>query len=420
MGENTGISWAHNTQNFWVGCDKVDPGCQHCYIHRVLEKQGREPWGEVYRTKTWSAPMEWQRNAQKANHAVRVFTCSLSDFFHTKADPWRAEAWKTIRNTPNLNWLILTKRPELIAKRLPADWSGIGFDCYPNVWLGVSVCHRGAYRKMDILREIPCALRWISAEPLLEDLHDINLDGFGWVVAGGESGSGEEILWNPNDWTSGKWKKDLDKTEGRRTMKPEWAEKIRDKTKAAGLPFMFKQVTAPTSGRGVNALGRDWHEFPNAAHGLPWAPRAAIDPKNLFSLVQIQEWRQRVPAPTEALYTRKGLLLATGYERIVVGGRGPYVEINESQMVLENIHLRKNVRHHWYTEFRSNEGPIEEENVKVYLQRRTIGYADYKVGLYYVSPADLRGDVCLCGAPSQNGVCSVEGCVASKQLKLTL
>lgn len=289
--ENSGISWCHNTQNFWEGCDKVDPGCQHCYIHRILRQHGREPWGQVYRTQTWRAPMKWQVEAHKANHALRVFTCSLSDFFHHKADDWRAEAWKIIGRTPNLNWLILTKRPERIKKCLPADW----FDGYPNVWLGVSVCHRGAYAKMNTLREIPCALRWISAEPLLEDLHDINLDKFGWVVAGGESGSGKESEWNPERWTNGKWKTDLKHTEGRRTMKLEWAEKMRDITKAAGLPFMFKQITSSRSGVGVDALGRIWHEFPEAAYGLPWAPRAEVEAKNLVQIAGQMNLSIQVP-----------------------------------------------------------------------------------------------------------------------------
>lgn len=182
MADNTGISWAHNTQNFWVGCDKIAPECAHCYIHRILIKQGRKPWGEIYRTKTWEVPGRWNRRASNARNVERVFTCSLSDFFHVKADDWRADAWKIIKDTPHLVWLILTKRPELIEKRLPTDWP------YPNVWLGVSVGCRMTLNKMDSLRRIPIhqkAVRWISSEPLLEDIsHDINLDGFGWVVTG--------------------------------------------------------------------------------------------------------------------------------------------------------------------------------------------------------------------------------------------
>jgi len=141
---------------------------------------------------------------------------------------------------------------------------------------------------MDTLRRIPAAVRWISAEPLLEDISaDINLDGFGWVVVGGESGAGKEYLWNPK----GDWRDEFT-TDGRRTMKYKWAANLRDKVKAAELPFMFKQVTAPTSGRGYNALdGVDWHEFPSAPNGLEWAPRQAIPGKYELNLVQISNFK---------------------------------------------------------------------------------------------------------------------------------
>ena len=115
MSENTGISWAHNTQNFWVGCDKIAPECAKCYIGRIIRKQKqdgefRKPWGQVYLTKTWRDPVNWQVEAER-KHCLRVFTCSLSDFFHKAADEWRDRAWETIRHTPNLTWLVLTKRP---------------------------------------------------------------------------------------------------------------------------------------------------------------------------------------------------------------------------------------------------------------------------------------------------------------------
>ena len=90
MAENSGISWTHNTQNFWMGCNKVAPECAHCYIDRSLIKLGREPWGEVCRTKTtWNAPWKWETDCLHNHYAKRVFTCSLSDFFHKEADPWR-------------------------------------------------------------------------------------------------------------------------------------------------------------------------------------------------------------------------------------------------------------------------------------------------------------------------------------------
>jgi len=284
MSENTGISWAHHTQNFWVGCDKVAPECAHCYIDRMLVRQGRKPWGEIYRTKTWNAPVIWQKQAATLRQNRRVFTCSLSDFFHAKADGWRKEAWKIIKGTPNLTWLVLTKRPSLIESRLPDDWP------YPNVWLGVSAGTKRTLNKMDVLRKIPIhpdAVRWISTEPLLEDISsEINLDGFGWVVTGGESGAGMEYSWD----AAQDWKYDFD-LGGRRTMKLECAANLRDVTKAADLPFMFKQVTSARSGVGVNALGRDWHEYPVPHLPYPWMPQPAIEAKNLYTpaeLIQIQ------------------------------------------------------------------------------------------------------------------------------------
>jgi protein gp37 len=98
---------------------------------------------------------------------------------------------------------------------------------------------------MDTLRRIPAAVRWISAEPLLEDISaDINLDGFGWVVVGGESGAGKECPWD----AGADWKTELKNEKGRRTMKYQWAANLRDEVKAAGLPYMFKHY-CPAKGR---------------------------------------------------------------------------------------------------------------------------------------------------------------------------
>ena len=121
MAEKTGISWAHHSWNPWV-VRQISPGCAHCYIHRVMTKQGRESWGEIYRTKTWADPDKWQKKAEKARQVERVFSCSMSDFFHAKADCWRDEAWEVIKRTPNLVYFLLTKRPARIVQHLPKDW----------------------------------------------------------------------------------------------------------------------------------------------------------------------------------------------------------------------------------------------------------------------------------------------------------
>ena len=149
-----------------------------------------------------------------------------------KADPWRQEAWEIIRNTPNLVWLILTKRPELIAKTLPADWG----EGWPNVWLGVSVGCRRGLKKMDTLRRIiihPKAVRFLSGEPLLEDISEsIDISGFGWVIAGGESDGRPEYLWDCN----GDWRAEF-KEPGRRIMKLQWARRLLERSQNAHIPF---------------------------------------------------------------------------------------------------------------------------------------------------------------------------------------
>src|ERR1019366_1702366 len=149
MAKETNISWAHCTQNFEQGCDKIAPECAHCYIERTLRQQHLEPWGKVYRSKsTWGNPDKWERECAAAGVYKRVFTDSLSDFFHVGADAWRHEAWQIIKRTPHLIYLILTKRPVRIASHLPPDWP------YANVWLGVSTGCIQTLNKMDSLRKI--------------------------------------------------------------------------------------------------------------------------------------------------------------------------------------------------------------------------------------------------------------------------
>jgi len=145
-----------------------------------------------------------------------VFACSYSDFFLPEADGWRADAWALIRKTPNLIWQISTKRPELIADRLPADWG----EGYPNVWLGVSVELKRYLNRMDVLRDIPCVLRWVDFAPLLDDvMPDLagHIDGFGWVCGGGP-----EICCSKKN---------------RRPYDPQWTRNIRDLCASKSIPF---------------------------------------------------------------------------------------------------------------------------------------------------------------------------------------
>lgn len=183
MAENSGISWTHHTWNPWMGCHKVSAECKNCYIDATIRRMAKPSFDGPFRAKsTWRTPYKWQRNAAERK---RVFTCSLSDFFHEDADDWRDDAWRVIRECDQLDWLILTKRPDRIAECLPNDWH----DGYANVWLGVTVGVRASLWRIDELSKTPAAVRFISAEPLLESIDFTPYqDSIDWLILGGESG----------------------------------------------------------------------------------------------------------------------------------------------------------------------------------------------------------------------------------------
>jgi len=166
-------------------------------------------------TSTWGNPLKWQREAEAANERKSVFACSYSDFFLPEADAWREDAWALIRSTPNLTWLLASKRTDLIADRLPADW-GTG---YANVWLGTGAEMKKYLPRLDALRKIPCVLRWLDFAPCLEDLMtelQDHIEGFSWVNVSGEQGCG---MVQP------------------RPFDPNWARRIRDLCVERGIAF---------------------------------------------------------------------------------------------------------------------------------------------------------------------------------------
>lgn len=217
MAENSLIGWTDHTSNFWWGCNKVSAECKLCYIDSIMRRAGKIPFDGPIKTKNWSGPLKWNRQAIEQGNRFRVFTCSMSDFFHPGADEWRDEAWEVIRDCQNLDWLILTKRPELILDRLPRDW-GNG---YSNVWLGVTCGVAASLSRLEILKNIPAVVRWVSAEPLLEPI-DFRpyLDGsFQWIITGCEqAGVGK-----------------------RREMNIDWVRDIDQQCRDAEIAHFFKQ-----------------------------------------------------------------------------------------------------------------------------------------------------------------------------------
>jgi protein gp37 len=216
MAQNSTIGWTDHTHNFWWGCNKVSDECTFCYIASIMRRGGHEPFQGPIRTKNWENPARWNRAAEREGRHARVFTCSMSDFFHQGADPWRDEAWKVIAGCPNLDWLILTKRPERIVDCLPDNWG----EGYPNVWLGVTAGRRKSLDRVEILLKIPATIRFISAEPLLEGL-DLRpyLHGIDWVITGCERA----------------------RKGGRRLMDLDWVRDINDQCRGAGVAHFFKQ-----------------------------------------------------------------------------------------------------------------------------------------------------------------------------------
>jgi protein gp37 len=248
MGADTRIEWCDHTFNPWVGCTKISPACDHCYAESWAKRTGSAAlWqGERRRTSAanWQQPHRWNRAAQAAGTRARVFCASLADVFDNQVpEEWREDLWALIHDTPHLDWLLLTKRPQNIARMLPpafmlanAPWP------WPNVWLGTTVENQDqAEKRIPLLLAVPARVRFLSCEPLLgrtgvlEHLKwtctaprclcapgapgctQPGQPAIDWVIAGGESGHGA------------------------RPTHPDWLRGLRDQCAAAEVPFFFKQ-----------------------------------------------------------------------------------------------------------------------------------------------------------------------------------
>lgn len=259
MAENSGIEWTDHTFNPWVGCTKVSPACDNCYAEAWAKRGGNghlwKPLVQPRRSKTWRDPIRWNAKAEAEGRRHRVFCASLADVFDNQVDPaWREDLWALIHDTPHLDWLLLTKRPQNIAKMLPgtdgrgaSDYSrGVWGDGWPNVWLGTTVeNHAEADRRIPHLLAVPAAVRFLSCEPLLEGVvirdhwlvrHHPGSARIDWVIAGGESGPGA------------------------RPMHPDWARSLRDQCGAAGVPFFFKQWGEFAD---FDHIGEAWNALPD-------------------------------------------------------------------------------------------------------------------------------------------------------------
>ena len=203
MAENTKISWADHTFNPWIGCTKVSDGCDHCYAETLDRRWGHSSWGPgAPRRRTseayWRKPLAWQRRAAETGIRERVFCASLADVFDGEAptDALR-HLFALIHETPNLDWLLLTKRPARIV--LPTDQRP-NDPCLDNIWIGISAEDQETYDArwpvlMDRTRANVPTVRFVSYEPAIGPLDLCSSESAcghlpDWIIIGGESGPG--------------------------------------------------------------------------------------------------------------------------------------------------------------------------------------------------------------------------------------
>jgi protein gp37 len=244
MATATKIEWTERTWNPVTGCTKLSPGCKHCYAEmmaRRLKAMGAQGYERGFKVTLHPDRLNWPLERRAP---TTWFVNSMSDLFHEEVpDGFIDRVLETIRRSPQHTYQILTKR----ADRLPHFFSG---RLVPeNAWLGVSVEDRKyGVPRIDHLRHVDAGVRFLSVEPLLQDLGHLDLSGIHWVIVGGESGAKA------------------------RPMKPEWAQNVRRQCERAGVAFFFKQWGAwgadgrrrSKAANGRELEGRIWSNYPQA------------------------------------------------------------------------------------------------------------------------------------------------------------
>lgn len=223
MGEHSRIEWTDHTFNPWWGCTKVSSACDNCYAEAWARRFGLDIWshGKPRRFLSesyWQQPRKWNKTASEEKTRYRVFCASMADVFEwgKSLSSWRAKLWQLIEDTPNLDWLLLTKRPHLVKRLVP--WG----ESWPtNVWLGTTAENQSTLKKrVPHLLLNPSHIRFLSCEPLLGPLNldqELGSQSIHWVIAGGESGVGA------------------------RPCDPDWIRSIKNSCEEFAVPFHFKQ-----------------------------------------------------------------------------------------------------------------------------------------------------------------------------------
>jgi protein gp37 len=243
VADRSAIEWTEATWNPTTGCDRVSAGCDNCYA-LILSKRLKAMGSAKYQTDgdprtsgpgfgvavhedVLDVPRRWRDPRV-------VFVNSMSDLFHARVPlDYVRRVFEVMRETPRHTYQVLTKRAVRLARVAPQlEWP-------TNVWMGVSVENNDEVARVDELRRVPAAVRFVSAEPLLGPLSDLNLSGVDWLIAGGESGR------------------------NCRPMNPEWVRELREQCRQSGTAFFFKQWGGRTPKFGGRQLdGREHSDMP--------------------------------------------------------------------------------------------------------------------------------------------------------------
>jgi protein gp37 len=241
LADGSSIEWTQATWNPTTGCDKVSAGCDNCYaltLAKRLKAMGADKYQHDGDPRT-SGPgfgITIHPDALRLPYTWRtprlVFVNSMSDLFHARVPvSFVRQVFQVMQDTPQHTYQVLTKRSRRLL-RLDLEWP-------PNLWLGVSVENARVLGRVDDLRQVAAAVRFLSCEPLLGPLDGINLEGIHWVIAGGESGPRA------------------------RPMDPQWVADLRDVCSEAEVPFFFKQWGGRTPKAGGRLLeGQTYDEMP--------------------------------------------------------------------------------------------------------------------------------------------------------------
>lgn len=238
MGLASSIEWTEATWNPVTGCDKISAGCRFCYAERMsgrLKAMGqpnyRNGFSLTLHEHMVNLPLSWKK-------PQTIFVNSMSDLFHKDVPlEFIQRVFDVMREAHWHRFQVLTKRAERLSSLSPSlQWA-------PNIWMGVSVENMDVVRRIDYLRTTGACIKFLSIEPLLGPLPNLDLSGIDWVIVGGESG--------PQS----------------RPMDPKWVADIRNQCLFASVPFFFKQwggINKKKSGRLLD--GRTWDEMPDIAH----------------------------------------------------------------------------------------------------------------------------------------------------------